>query len=62
MIIFASMKAQDYKKKLKPFKQGFVAKELNLTEGYLSQVLNGKQPLSSKTEKLLNEFLTKHNQ
>lgn len=56
------MRIEDYKKKLAPFKQGFVAKELNLTEGYLSQVLNGKQPLSQKTEKLLNQFLTKHNQ
>lgn len=55
------MTAIEFKNKLNPFKQGYVAKELNLTEGYLSQVLRGKQPLSSKTEKLLTDFLKKHN-
>lgn len=56
------MKAEDYKTRLKPFKQGYVASQLNMTEGYLSQVLNGKQPLSKKTEKMLVDFLNKHNQ
>jgi transcriptional regulator with XRE-family HTH domain len=56
------MNIKDIKEKLKPFKQGYVASQLNMTEGYLSQVLNGKQPLSKKTEKMLNDFLNKHNQ
>jgi hypothetical protein len=53
------MTIKEIKEKLKPFKHGYVAEQVNLSQSYFSLIMTGKKPMSKKTEKQLLQFINK---
>ena len=49
-----------FKKSIKPFKQGYVAEQLQITQAYLSQVLRGRRTPSEKIIRRMGEFISVH--
>jgi hypothetical protein len=51
-----------YKRLLKPFKQGYVASQIGVTQGWLSRALNEdrKDPLTKKMKRRIDFFLKNH--
>ena len=54
------MTISKFKELIKPFKQGYVAQQMGISQAYLSQVLKGKQVISRKTAAQMAKFVENH--